>query len=207
VDTLADHQKEVRIMNKIVALAACLVAVIFLLVSNARIGAQTDHQQHQAHMAMMHGDVPLTQVGESAFAAIQEAIHALEADPDTDWTKVDMEGLRQHLIDMNHMTFDVDVLKKENVDNGVAVEIKATSPAAAQTLQRVFSMHPTHLKMETGWTMDVQDQGSGQYRLVTTTPKPEEVAKIRGLGYIGLMAYGSHHLPHHWMIVRGTSPH
>jgi hypothetical protein len=105
------------------------------------------------------------------------------------------------------MTFDVDVLRKENVDSGVAVEIQATSSAAAESLKRVFSAHPMHLKMETGWTMEVDDQGSGHFRLVVTTPNPDEVAKLRGLGYIGLMAYGTHHRPHHWMIVRGLNPH
>lgn len=194
-------------LNKSLPLAACLGALAVVFFSNSIGRAQTDHDQHQAHSAMVHGDVPLTQTGNAAFAAIQEAIHALEADPNTDWSKVDLEGLRQHLIDMDHMTFDVDVLKKEDIDNGVAVEIQATTPEAAGSLGRVLAAHPTHLKMETGWTMDVHDEDAGRYRLVVTTPNPDEVAKVRGLGYIGLMAYGAHHIPHHWIIVRGMHPH
>lgn len=39
--------------------------------------------------------------GQNAFGAIQEIVRMLEADPNTDWRKVDLEVLRQHLIDMN----------------------------------------------------------------------------------------------------------
>jgi hypothetical protein len=48
----------------------------------------------------MHGRGP-TLPGQDAFGAIQEIVRMLEADPKTDWSKVDLETLRQHLIDMN----------------------------------------------------------------------------------------------------------
>src|ERR1700746_480633 len=42
-----------------------------------------------------------TMPGQDAFGAIQEIVQILDADPKTDWSKVDLEALRQHLIDMN----------------------------------------------------------------------------------------------------------
>ena len=45
----------------------------------------------------------LTQPGQDAFGAIAEVVRTLEADPGTDWSKVDLERLRQHLIDMNEV--------------------------------------------------------------------------------------------------------
>jgi hypothetical protein len=42
---------------------------------------------------------------------------------------------------------------------------------------------------------------------VVTTTKPDEVAKIRGLGYIGILATGAHHQAHHWAMARGINPH
>ena len=39
--------------------------------------------------------------GQDAFGAIQEIVQILDADPKTDWSKVDLEALRQHLIDMD----------------------------------------------------------------------------------------------------------
>jgi hypothetical protein len=39
--------------------------------------------------------------GQDAFGAIAEVVQLLDADPQTDWSRVDLERLRQHLIDMN----------------------------------------------------------------------------------------------------------
>ena len=56
----------------------------------------------------MHGaqfgatDTP-TMPGQDAFGAIQEIVQILQSDPKTDWSKVNIEALRQHLIDMNEV--------------------------------------------------------------------------------------------------------
>jgi hypothetical protein len=39
--------------------------------------------------------------GQDAFGAIQEIVGMLEADPATDGSKVDIDALRDHLLDMN----------------------------------------------------------------------------------------------------------
>ncbi|WP_419694904.1 hypothetical protein ACN2CC_32530 [Mesorhizobium muleiense] len=49
-----------------------------------------------------------TMPGQDAFGAIQEIVRMLEADPETDWSKIDLEALRQHLIDMNEVTLKAD---------------------------------------------------------------------------------------------------
>ena len=57
----------------------------------------------------MHGQqfgaagVP-TMPGQDAFGTIQEIVQMLEADPATDWSKVNIAALREHLIDMNEVT-------------------------------------------------------------------------------------------------------
>ncbi len=38
--------------------------------------------------------------GQDAFGAIQEIVQALQSDPKTEWSKVNIEALRQHLIDI-----------------------------------------------------------------------------------------------------------
>ena len=60
--------------------------------------------------------------------------------------------------------------------------------------------------METGWDMTVKTD-NGKYILRITTVDKRDVSKIRGLGYIGLMAYGVHHQKHHWDMARGEDPH
>ena len=67
-------------------------------------------QHHQGMMPMgghdgMHGaSTTPTMPGQDTFGAIQEIVQILDADPKTDWSKVDLEALRQHLIDMNEVT-------------------------------------------------------------------------------------------------------
>jgi len=167
------------------------------------IGQDMHSQMMHHHMQMA---TPLTEPGNDVFGTIQEAIRALEADSTTDWSKVDLEALRQHLIDMNNFTMHVDVVSKKPIPDGVDIIVKAQSLEADQSLQRVLKAHPPMLKRETGWTMQVKPL-DGEYELVVTTPNPAEVEKIRALGYIGLLAYGMHHQMHHWMIVNGMNPH
>ena len=59
-----------------------------------------------------------------AFAAIQEIVRSLEADPKTDWSKVNIEGLRQHLIDMDNVTLRSSVASAP-VESGVRFTVTA----------------------------------------------------------------------------------
>ena len=52
---------------------------------------------------MMHSGQS-TMLGQDAFGAIQEIVGILEADPNTDWSKVNISALREHLVDMNEVT-------------------------------------------------------------------------------------------------------
>jgi hypothetical protein len=87
--------------------------------------------QHGQHMPGMshegHGinadAVPaeIMEGGQSAFAAIQEIVAQLMADPTTDWSRVDTEALRQHLIDMDNVTLRAQVDVQE-VEGGARFE-------------------------------------------------------------------------------------
>ena len=61
--------------------------------------------------------------GQDAFGAIQEIVQILDADPKTDWSKVDLEALRQHLIDMDEVTLSADAAAKRG---GGSLEIAVT---------------------------------------------------------------------------------
>src|SRR5437016_4569299 len=45
-----------------------------------------------------------TRPGQEAFGAILEVVQILEADPTTDWSRVNIAALREHLIDMSEVT-------------------------------------------------------------------------------------------------------
>jgi len=162
----------------------------------------TQHSQHQSRQTTSG----LTESGTDIFATIQEVIKKLSADPTTDWSKVNLEALRQHLRDMYEFSYNVDVLSQQPIAGGVSIIVKPLTVGAEKALDKVLKAHPMMLKMETGWTMQASKK-NGKYHISTTTTKPEEVDKIRGLGYIGLLAIGNHHQPHHWAMAKGQNPH
>ena len=145
---------------------------------------------------------PLTMPGNEVFGTIQEVVKKLEADPDTDWSKVNLEALRQHLLDMKAFTEEVEVLSNKPFENGVKIQVRPKSQRAGGALKRLFSMHPAMLKKEKGWIMETRKK-SDRWTITFTTNEESDIGKIRGLGYIGLMAAGAHHQSHHWMIATG----
>lgn len=160
-----------------------------------------DHSSH-----MQSNETTLSEAGQDAFGTIQEVIRKLDSNPNTDWKNVNLETLRQHLIDMNDMTLHVDVISQKPIKNGSEVVIKPTTQRSIRAMKRILSVHPKQLNMETGWDMNATEVGD-TYILKTTSNNQNEVDKIRGLGYIGLMAIGMHHQQHHWMMAIGKNPH
>jgi len=165
--------------------------------------AEHEHQHHDAAPTA----TPLTAPGNDAFEAIQEVVQKLLADPKTDWTRINLEPLRQHLVDMHNFTLNVEVSAQKPIDGGVEFTVKSTTPGAAASLERLFSAHPAILKQESGWDMTATMNKDGGYTARVTGAKPEDAAKIRGLGYIGLVAFGQHHQAHHWQMATGGDPH
>src|SRR5262245_12321503 len=91
------------------------LALIALFIPAAALAQMThEHMMHEQHTG---GSVP-TQPGQGASAAIQEIVGILEADPKTDWSKVNNDALHQHLIDMNNVTLAAEV-KSEPVEGGI----------------------------------------------------------------------------------------
>lgn len=179
--------------------------------------SKMDHSKHMMQMnaesqkpvvpaAKIPSSTPLKEAGNAIFGTIQETIKMLDADPNTNWEKVDIEGLRQHLIDMENFTSGVDVLSEKKIEKGAEIIVRAKSEEAHHSLDRALKAHPSMMESETGWTMGVK-QNKERFTLTIETQKPEEVARLRALGYIGVMALGDHHQIHHWMMASGSNPH
>lgn len=161
--------------------------------------------QHMDMMRNMAGSRP-TMPGQDAFGAIAEVVKILEADPATDWTKVDIERLRQHLIDMNEVVLQATV-KPAPVPGGLAMEITG----AGRTEQAIGAMvvpHAAELDGMPDWSARTETIPGG-VRLTVVARKPEAaavVARIRGLGFAGLITEGAHHQAHHLAMARGEAP-
>jgi hypothetical protein len=169
-------------------------------------------QQHQ-HMMQMQGQTNQTTEanaptvpGQDAFGAIQEIVRILEADPNTDWSKVNLEALRQHLIDMNEVTLKANVVTKP-LDGG----IEATVTGEGRTVGAIQRMVPAHAQQIdqthlNGWSAKTEPLPNGVV-LTVTSGDPQQVQRLRGLGFIGVMVSGSHHQPHHLAMAKGEMVH
>jgi hypothetical protein len=141
-----------------------------------------------------------TMPGQDAFGAIQEIVRILEADPKTDWSKVALEPLRQHLIDMNEVTLGAAAAATET-GGGLRIAVTGSGRTLA-AIQRMVPAHAAALNGLNGWSATAAAAPDGVL-LTVTARDPKEVQHIRGLGFIGLMASGGHHQPHHLAMARG----
>ena len=141
--------------------------------------------------------------GQDAFGAIQEIVRILDADPTTNWSKVDIGALRQHLIDMNEVTLHAAAEERPLADG---VDIAITGEG--RTLEAIKRMVPAHAHELNliGWTAKTEELADG-VRLTVTTSDPAQVPKLKGLGFMGIMVLGSHHQAHHLLIAKGKLVH
>lgn len=139
-------------------------------------------------------------------AAIQEIVRLLEADPNTDWSKVNLEALRQHLIDMNEVTLKAEVVAKP-VNDGIVVTVTGAG-RTAQAIQRMVPAHAHEIEQShlNGWSAKTESLPDGVV-LTVTSSDAQQVQRIRGLGFIGVMVSGSHHQPHHLGMAKGEFVH
>jgi len=176
--------------------------VLALFVLGAPVAAQ-DHQ-HQPGMTHPAGAAAGKEPGQSAFAAIAEVVAILQADPGTDWAKVDLEALRQHLRDMDDVTMRADVVARP-IAGGMQFDVTGTGRVAA-AIRRMVEAHAPMLTALPEWDATTSRLANG-VRLTVTSASPALQSQIRGLGFIGMMTQGAHHTTHHLAIARGSDPH
>jgi hypothetical protein len=169
-------------------------------------GATThDRAEHSAMHAGMPSAASLpTEAGQGAFAAIAEIVLLLQADPETDWSKVDIGALREHLVDMNQLTLNAEA-REEPVPGGLQIEVTGDG----RNLRAIRNMVPAHaaeLAKVKGWQAEATKRDDGA-RLIVTSTDPRQEAQIRSLGFFGLMATGAHHQTHHWAVATGQPMH
>jgi hypothetical protein len=137
--------------------------------------------------------------GQDAFGAIQEVVRILEADPSTDWSKVNIAVLREHLIDMNEVSLHA-AAAEHKIDNGLEIVVTGEG----RTLDAIKRMIPAHAAklVKIGWSARTEDLPNG-VKLVITTNDPKELTRLSALGFMGIMVEGGHHQMHHLMIAKG----
>jgi hypothetical protein len=177
-----------------------LLAWLFASATIAQTSGAIAQQMMHSHGT---GAQTPTQPGQAAFAAIQEIVVLLEADPKTDWSKVDIEALRQHLIDMNNVTLAAAV-RSGQVQGGMRYNVTGAGPVQ-DSIRRMVMAHAVTMNGADGWRFEASEIEGGA--TLTVLPPPKDIAKLRGLGFMGVMTRGMHHQLHHLMLARGESPH
>jgi hypothetical protein len=163
--------------------------------------AQSMHEHQMTGMSNT-GRQPV-QPGQAAFAAIQEIVEILEADPATDWHKVNIDALRQHLIDMDNVTLHAEATG-EPIEGGMRFIVSGTG-AIRDSIQRMVLAHARKMNGVGDWKFAASDTETGA--VLTVLVPVKDVEKLRGLGFFGVITRGMHHQTHHLMIARGNDPH
>ena len=189
------------------------IATAIVLFAATALSANAQHQPIQSDHASRHaarskevimGDAQPMQPGQDAFGTIQEIVKILEADPKTDWSKVNIAALRDHLIDMNEVT-----LKARSEQYSLRDGIELTVTGDGRTLEAIKRMIPAQSTQITKlgiWTAKTEDIANG-IKLTVTSADQNQVIKLTALGLLGLMVQSSHHQQHHLMLARGEPLH
>ena len=131
----------------------------------------------------------------------------LEADPATDWSKVNIEALRQHLIDMDDVIMH-SVATQRNVDGGMEADVTGTGKTV-DAIRRMLTNHSAMLSQGNEYRASVKPIDGGA-RLRVIAARADDaivVARIRGLGFAGIMTEGDNHAVHHIMLAKGMAVH
>ncbi len=166
--------------------------------------ANDDHDTHHQNAADISAYPTPTEPGQGAFATIAEIVTILQSNPNTDWSKVSIQTLREHLVDMDLVTLEanVETLVEEN-SIGFAVS------GVGRTRQAIKAMviaHADQLRLATDWDVTAIETETGA-TLTIETKTIHEDQKVRALGFFGIMSIGAHHQEHHLMMALGDDAH
>ena len=183
-------------------LALTVTAAIAAISVGIKLSWAESEINHAQHMHVTETAVP-PMPGQDAFGTIQEIVRMLENDPTTDWSKVNIAALREHLIDMNEVTLRATPAER-SLDNGVEITVTGTG----RTRDAIKRMVPAHVHelIALGWQAKTEDLPDG-VKLVVTTKDRQLAVKLKALGFMGIMVQGAHHQAHHLMMAKGEFLH
>ncbi len=173
------------------------------VLASERSGHSGMHHEMRGTASAPERQTP-SQPGQSAFAAIQEIVQILDADPQTDWSRVDIPALRKHLIDMNNVTLYAQV-ESDPTDDGVRFTVTGEG-AVRDSIRRMVVAHAGTMNGIRGFEYEAEETLDGAVLTVHAT-NSADVKMLAGLGFIGVMTLGAHHQEHHLAIASGRPPH
>jgi len=197
-------------MKKLTLAAAALFTTVLITVYAKEKMDHSEHSMNHNQHSMKHGqhqshNKPMPkEFGQAGFAAIAEIVSMLDADSKTDWAKVNINGLREHLMLMNRL---VTGAKVQELDTSGGIRFNVTgSSDVLPAIKQMVPAHAAELNKMDEFTVNTESIDGGIAMIVKG--KTDAIkAKIKGLGFFGLMATGSHHQMHHFAMAIGQGHH
>jgi len=185
-------------------IAHCAALALTGSLAATGLQAQSGGMDHSAHAGASAPQASLPS-GQDAYATIAAVIALLEADSTTDWSKVNIEALRQHLITMNEVTLRAQS-RQTVIPAGARMDVTGEGHVV-ESIRAMLRNHSPMLADLGPYRVSVDDIPGGARWTVTATDPSEAktVAKIRSLGFSGLLTLGAHHEPHHVALARGQA--
>ncbi len=186
------------------------VVVLLVVVGTVlfRHGGPSAIHGHRSGESAGHGAADgVSLAGEYAFATIAEIVSHLDSDPSTDWSSVNIPALRDHLVDMHHVT----MLAKASTDvtqTGVNFRVTGDTEATIASIRRMTSAHAMTMGSTSEAPIEYQVktiEGGAEVSLLTSDEATLE--RLAALGFHGFLALGNHHPQHHLALASGRDPH
>lgn len=183
----------------------CLGPILSGLLTFAAYANDDHDSHHQAPVGEGTSSYPMpTEPGQSAFATIAEIVTILQDNPDTDWSKVSIRTLREHLVDMDLVTLDAEVATEMDVKR-VSFSVSGVG-RTRQAIKAMVLAHAEQLRLATDWNVIAQETEGGAL-LTIEVGTTHEQQKVFALGFFGVMSIGAHHQEHHLMMALGDDAH
>ena len=129
--------------KKFITLLTLCLTLVSLSIGAAE--KNTGHDSNMSHSAMMKQGGQPEEGGQAIFAALIEIVSMLEKDASTAWQDVDIDGLRAHLLDMNHLMHSTEATKSFVGNTQIRFEIIGSEASIPSIPRRRRWKTPMHL--------------------------------------------------------------
>lgn len=180
-------------------------SVVGLLVSLSLWAAEKQHEHTPAmkHSVMIDADAPIVEGGQATFAALIEMVALLERDSETDWASVDIDALREHLLDMNYLMMQTEATKSIIGDTKIQFTVRGTVKSVP-SIHRMVPAHSRYIGQSRNWAIEPELNNDGAM-LTITVDSTSTLNRLYALGFYGFMSLDSHHENHHYLMAIGQS--
>lgn len=187
--------------HRLITLGSVLVALVSLSLWAAE--KHSGHTPGMNHGAMTNDGVQPQEGGQATFAALIEIVAMLEQDAETDWDTVDIDDLRVHLLDMNHLILGTEATTSTIGDDQIRFDIRGTEKSIP-SIHRMAPAHSRFIEQSRGWKIEPELNDDGA-TLTITVEDAAALSRLSALGFYGFMSLDSHHQAHHYQMAIGGS--